>query len=670
MRKLCLVLFGLSCVGVIHAETPLPTWQFPGVWARHAMLREHFIAATRRGDVATMETVCRTAIQLMPGDATWHYNLACALANREDPDLAFEELDTAIEFGFRDADTIAKDSDFSRIAKDSRFANLLKKARDLANKPISGRPPRKPLVTAAGGTVTLSETNFAFNLNMGLYEALLQLTPPRTDLSRDASKFFASQPKAKGRTLVINWLSDGRAAGNAGDIYLNRDRNHSPLTAGDFPQLTVLRYPADAQTLNVDLNHPNALFSDNPVFGNVSRGFTKGAFWRSMARFSFTEPGLAARMDLLYHANQFWVFPCVNDFGKPEIGDVFPANAPFQFVSLGASWSDQPFLRAALAASASFPKSTKTEILKRRLMGPTIQWLLRRTQRDIASEEDYLSSRAHPTAFDAKQIDLSALVRRAHALTPDEIPPAASLVPINSRMFPIRQPIPGRSYPDSLSELLFATSSAISYILRAPEGERTFMFRATPFPADTRNVTYTWRVIHGDPAAVRISAPMGEQENCPETGFAQIIIDRRRLVDRIDIACFAKTPDTGYGAPSIISFNAISQEKRIYGEDGKIESIDYSNPDAAYCDPQIALPRKWKDTYTYSSQGRLAGFTRTAPGREPESFTREGERIVEKNPDGTAKRVVRVKYIPRQTGNAVSPVELIAVDDGDPHDSK
>ena len=34
--------------------------------------------------------------------------------------------------------------------------------------------------------------------------------------------------------------------------------------------------------------------------------------------------------------------------GKPGIGDVFPANAPFQLVSLGASWSDQPFLRAAL----------------------------------------------------------------------------------------------------------------------------------------------------------------------------------------------------------------------------------------------------------------------------------------------------------------------------------
>ncbi len=671
MRILPLFLLALALSGFAAEERPLSTWSYPGVWPRHNMLRQQFIGTIRRGDIAGMEAICRQALTFMPGDATWHYNLACALAYREQGDLALAELEKAIKFGFRDAAAIEKDQDFSRIRSLPRFKELVERARSLADQPVAGRPTPTFCYATRGGTVVLSETNLVFNFETGVYDALLRFATPKTTLAELAATYSASKPDAPERPLLTAWLGDGSAAGNAGDIYINRDRGHSPLAAGDFPLLTVLRYSDSARPFNADVNHPNAFIGDAAVFGNISRGYTSGPFWRSMARATFTEPGnVAARMDLLYRSNQFWVIPCVNDYGKPELGDVFPANAPFQFVTEGASWSDQPFLRAALAASAALPRPTKQAILRRKLMGPTLQWLLRRTRQGVKSESDYLSARAHPTAFNANRLDVAALVEKAHALQPADIPPAVNLSLINSRIFPIRFPVAGVDYPDTVQELLFATSSAIAFVLRAPAGERTFLFRAQTSPEEDPDATFTWRVVHGDASAVKIATPLGETLNTPERGFAQITVDRRTLTERLDVACFAKTRGTGHGAPSIISFYPIPQEKRVYRPDGKIASIDYANPDNRYCDPLIALPRRWKDTYAYKADGTPLGFTRSYDGKDAASFTPTGERILARHADGTAKRVIRVKYTPRQTGTPYQPLELTYTDDGEPFDVK
>ena len=672
MRKFCFIILSVTLAGLVFSEEkPLPIWAYANVWPRHNMLRQQLIEAIRRGDIPAMETTCRSALEFMPGDSTWHYNLACALAYREQAGQALAELEKAILFGFRDAAAIEKDQDFSRINTLPRFKELVQKARDLADKPVPGRPVPAPCYAATGGTATLSETNVVFNFDTGVYDALLQLAPPKASLAEKAATYSASQPNAREKSILTSWLVDGSAAGNIGDIYINRDLGHSMLATGDFPLLTTLRLTADAKPFRVDVNHPNLFVGNAAVFGNISRGYTTGPFWRSMARASFTEPGgLATRMDLLYRSNQFWVIPCVNDFGKPELGDVFPANAPFQFISEGASWSDQPFLRAALAASAALAPQTKKAILRRKLVGPTLQWLLRRTMQGIRSESDYLSPRAHPTAFNAKRLDTVALIEKAHALKPENIPPAVNLAVINSRLFPIRFPVAGVDYPDTVSEVLFATSSAISFVLRSPAGERTFLIRAQTFPEQDPLATFTWKVVHGDPSAVKISAPLGETLNTPERGFAQITIDRRTLKDRIDVACFAKTHGTDHGAPSIVSFYPVPQETRVYRPDGKIESIDYSNPALVYCDPALALPRRWKDTYTYSPAGKLLGFTRSYNGKDAASFAPTGERVIEKNADGTARRVVRVKYTARQTGNQVQPLELTYTDDGEPFDVK
>lgn len=666
MKKFSLILLFAALTAFGADEKPLSTWALPAVWPRHNQLRQELMSAIRRGDIAQMEATCRAGVALLPGDATWQYNLACALAYREQPEAALAALEQAIENGFRNADAIASDKDFARIKDLPRFAELVEKARALAAEPVAGHPVHAPRYVTTGTPFTLNETNLVFNFDTGLYTALVKFNPPRQPLADLAANFLKSQPANKAAPLVAAWLSEGSAAGNTGDLYLNRDRGHSLISAADFPHLSVVKYAKDAQAANADVDHPNTLFP-NPVFGNISRGFTQGPYWRSMARHTFFDTSLLQRMDTLYHNNQFWIIPCVNDVGKPGIGDVFPANAPFQFVTLGASWSDQPFLRAALAASAAFPKTTKEAILRRNLMGPTMQWLLRSTQTDVETEADYLSAKAHPTAFAKERLDVERLVLKAHELKPEQVPPAVSLALINSRLFPIRYPQPGKDYPDIVPELVFSSPSAMAFVLRAPAGTRTFLFRAQPFPEADPTATFTWRVVHGDPKRVKIEAPLGEALNTPEHGFAQITIDRRGLTERLDVACFAKSHGTAFGAPAILSFNPVALETRTYRPDGKLAEIDYTNPDQIYCDPHLALPRAWVDHYSYAPDGTCTGWVRSYKGTPSAAFTAAGERILDRHADGTPSKLQRVRYLPRRTGNEMAPFDLTYMEDGEPY---
>ena len=670
MRKLALVFALLATMAALaDEEVPLPIWKMPHVWQRHTQLRGQLFDVLRRGDAEKMEEICREALRVIPGDATWHYNLACALAHRATPGVALNELAKAIDFGFHDADAIARDKDFERVRTLPRFAELVERARSLKGKPGRGRPEPKTAIARPGGKLVLEAENLGWNFDAGVFEARMKIDFPSGTISPQAANFGRSKPTDPGRPYVVAWISEGTSLGNVGDIYVNRDSGHSMLAVGDFPGLVNVVPSHEAKAAHIDTDHPNTIYPDCAVFGNISRAKLGGPYWRSLGRASMTESGLAVRMNLLYRLNQFWIMPAHMDFGKKDIGDVFPGAAPFQFITVGSSWTDQGPLRAALAASASFRRPVKDEIVRRHLVGPTMQWLLRRTRKGVETEEDYLSPKAHPTAFVGSSIDAERLVETAHALRPDQIPPVVSLNLINSRKNPIRYPAPVRDYPDAISEVLYSTSSAICLVLRAVEGERTFLFHARADGVDAQS-TFTWRVVHGDSSAVKITVTGEADDATPERGFAKILIDWRNATNRIDVACFAKTATSSWGAPSIISFFPIPQETRTYRPDGQIASIDYTNARKVYSDPVVSLPRRWKDVYSYDASGKQLGWTRFSDGKEVAAFTASGHRIVERRADGTPSKAVRVKYLPRATNDKMEPLTLSYMDDGEPFDVK
>ena len=674
MKKISFLFFGaaLALYAMAADVTPVfDVWRQPQLWLRHSQLRNEFLGAVRRGDTKAMETISKAGVELMPEDPTWRYNHACALAYREEAGFALNELEKAVHLGFRNANAIEKDTDFARVNTLPRFKEIVQLAQKLAGKPIPGRPQVQPAYARLGGALTLTATNVNWNFDTGVFETHIQMAGENNP-SPLADRYGKSKNQPKDcpeRPYMAAWLSEGTAAGNGGDIYINRDRGHSMLAVGDFPLLTTLRFPNDARRYEVDLDLPNMVFKNSPfVFGNASRARVSGPFWRSNARAAMMDPYAATRMNRFYLDNQFWVFPAHMDFGQKDLGDIFPARTPHFLATVGSSYTDQPFLRAAVAAAASFARPTRQALLRRHLMAPTLQWLLRRTRKGINTEQDYLTPKAHPVAFAAKDLDVLSTVKFAHALRPEQIPPVAMLTLVNSKIFPVRLPRPVRDYPDPNGELIFATPTAIAFALRGLEAERTFLVQAHTFPERDSSATFAWCVVGGDASAVKISPPLGETLASPETGLAQITIDRRNLKDRLDIAVFAKSHGTEWGAPSFITFMPIPFEKRTYDANGRLISIDNANPEGRYADPFLALPRQWKDTFSYDSDGKLLGYVRTIGNQEVAAFTANGERIVERNADGSPKKTVRVRYLPRNMRNPTQPSlppELTYVDEGE-----
>ena len=485
----------------------LSIWDYPARFPAHEQLRRQFGAALGAGDSKAMEAACRKGVELLPDDPTWHYNLACSLAafpKREEE--AFDELEKAIDCGFRDADAIAKDGDLRRLSKFSRYAQLVEYAREMKARPLLLGPMATVAATGTfGSPLALGEQNLGWDFESGCF--LAQMT-------------LAAAPGAT-------------ATGNTGDLYMNRDGGHSVLQAAAFPGLTVVSFDADGRSRGADLNAPNVLFP-YPVFGNSSRAFVGGENWRSIPRMLLTvDAAHLARYMKLYLSNQTWVFPSNAD--TPPVGshgDVFSSIAPYWMTTAGRSYSDLPCLGAALAASGAFRPEVKRELVRRGLLAPTIQTLVRKTLASVTNETDYLTARAHPTALPGREISASRAAAAAKALTAGAIPPLAVVsIAVTA---PKAKPV----WP----ELTYATPFAWAFVLRADDDERVFTLAAKGAKE------FAFVQTHGSEGTAKVER-LGP-------AAARVTVWRSRLspTNRVDVTVVGRNDGTGWGAPTYVSF--------------------------------------------------------------------------------------------------------------------
>jgi len=496
-------------------------FDYPARQARHEELRGQFISAIADGDTDAMESACRAGAELLPDDPTWKYNLACSLARAGKNTEALDALERAIRLGFRDTVAIGNDKDLKPLAGERRFEDLLALAERLAGKPaLFGPMSAIPADGQAGSTITIGEQNLSWNL--------------------DAKCFIAK--------LAMDG-ADG--PGNAGDIYLNRDGGHSMLKTDEFPGLTKVTLARECRERHIDMGIPNMQFP-YPVFGNCSLAIVGGPMWRSMPRaLMTTESGTLGLMQRLYLSNQVWVFPAVYDVAPVGTnGNVFASVAPFWIVTQGRSWSDLPYLKAALEISRSLKPDVKRKIVSQGLLAPTVQTILRKSLKGVATEDDYLTPKAHPTAFPKDGLDIARLKSLSASLTEDAVPP---LAPLKGVAFTGNggKPLPG--------EITYAGMFAYAIVLRAPETSRGFAVVAAG------GDEYTFAAVHDERGAAKI------ERTAPNA--AKITIDKTLMspTNRVDVAVFARRRGTGWGAPSFVSFAVV-------------------DPSAPYSDP-VLTPR-------------------------------------------------------------------------------
>ncbi|WP_299850477.1 hypothetical protein [uncultured Roseovarius sp.] len=410
--------------------------------------------------------------------------------------------------------------------------------------------------------------------------------------------------------LLRQFQREGRAAGFKNVIYDNRDRGHSKPKPGQFPTLSQLVISDELKKRNLDYGLAGGLIVPAIVIGNSSTALTKGKYKRSQPRLAMTTPEGPTRAFLTYITNHLYIYPEHRDHDKV---DLFPANWPYMVITQGSSHSDRPFMRALFMAVAALSPDTQQALQEKNLVAPTLQMILRRSQKAIYSREAYLSGRAHPTVFSKKDLVPERMVTLASSLKPEEIPPMIVLT-VEEEDFGSEAGLA------SLSEKLFDTPSAIARVWRGFEFSKRMMVSAGK-TADPNGHTlkFSWVLLRGDPNRVRI-APIGESGAKAEITVEwhdtrQIMPSQKRLTHRVDIGVFAWN---GFhdSAPALISISFPGHQKREYKliqEIGpmRLSSVDYraAERNAAY-DPWIYWTAPWKDLMEYDGAAILSGIKR------------------------------------------------------------
>ncbi|TNF65138.1 MAG: hypothetical protein EP307_00470 [Rhodobacteraceae bacterium] len=442
-------------------------------------------------------------------------------------------------------------------------------------------------------------------------------------------------PEMEGPAHKLLWklVFEGRAAGNAGDLYENRDRDHSRLPAASHPQLTHVYYDAPAREAGLDYGLAGPVIFDAPLIGNSSTAIGVGPLWRSQARLALTMPLGATLLYQNYLAGQMHVYPEHRDH-DPEFGDLFPANTPFFLVSQGSSYTDRPHLEALAMILAALRPETKAYLIENQILSATVQMILRRSLIPVLSREAYLSGQAHPSVIPGDHLNLSRMVSLANAMTPETVPPMVRMVVVSET-----QGVEGVDFfGEGLSEALFDTPVAIARLWRSHVARRTMVVSAeTTRDPQGRELRFLWRLLRGDPERTRI-------EPLDDRGLrARITVDWQSpravpgrpeiLSNRIDIGVFAESG--GFDSmPGLISIYLPQHETRVYapGPDGvpRIASRDFRLAPGRYADPVLFPVAEWRDDYRHDASGALVGWDRTGPDGTL-SFGADGRRIT---PDG------------------------------------
>ena len=451
------------------------------------------------------------------------------------------------------------------------------------------------------------------------------------------------------------WVARGRAAGNHGDLYDNRDRGHSRFESRLAPQVTATAYEPDAVAASLDYGLNRSLLFDAVTFGNSSTAITSGRYWRSLPRLALTDPGSTRHLARQHAANQLYVYPSHLDH-RPETGDLFSANTPYVLISETSSRSDQPHVRAVALILAALRPDTKALARDQGLIAPTVQMLFRRAMPGVGSDADYLSGAAHPVVFDGRQIDFERLLYLANALSADALPPAVHL-----KVNVPPAPEPGIAlFGDGLREALFDTPQAVARLFHGSARSRTYHADVcdTRDPND-RALRFHWRLLKGDPARVEIvtdgpgdceaSITVGWHDRVAASGPGSL------PGSRLDIGVFADN-GAALSAPGFLSVSFPPHEDRVYRPDGQIDAITYNDRARGkvyyndldrgkiYADPALFPTRDWRDSFAYDEAGRLLGWERERPGAQPRRFTRHGALVHETDALGRPLRAEIVQY--------------------------
>jgi hypothetical protein len=605
------------------------------------------------------EAMLVQVLKKYPQNFNAHYNMARALARLGKTAEALDHLAKAVELGFHDAKHITADDDLASLRKEARFEQVVTRAGEAAGT-TGWKYTVKPAV-AKDGQVTISESNTVFNGQVGLFVSLFDV------VDKAAAERPVVAGYGKAGELLTQWYKEGTAAGNHGDLYDNRDGGHSFMNFNTFPQLTRVIYGDETQRRHLNWGLQRWFQFNGICIGNSSTALTGGPFWRCQGRMALTEPGAILAIYLQYVNRHLYLYPVHvdnnpghNGAGGKGHGDVLPANTPYIILSQGSSGSDVVFLDALAATLAALRPDVKKELATSGTLMPALQMIFRMSNKTVVQPEDYLTGKAHPSAFEGSQLDAEKMVSMAHAITTDALPPMVQIKVVEED-----QPVLGRDYFDvGPREKLFDTPCAVARIVKSTQYERRMVVGAEG-SKDLRGkpLSYHWVVLRGDKKKIHIKT----LDDAGSKAELRVAYQPRRPIapgsdresNRVDIGVFVHN-GVYYSAPAFVCFYTLDNEKRVYDAEKRIQAVDYTDPEVKdnYVDPILDFRKDWRDEYHYADDGKLTGWTRIR-GQKREEFTPDGLLVLTSDPQGHPATTCKVRYLTEQVPGAVPAIKEV-----------
>lgn len=543
------------------------------------------------------ERAVRDAIGLRIEPAVWYYNLACVLAVQGKRDVAFEALEQAAAAGcgtFVESKDVRADSDLFSLTNDVRFSALCA-AMDADVRPCVKSP--RQAAEDIGGVVRLSDENVYYDLKEGLYLVNLTTTNPCPIVYVNHHKNHPDIP-CDGLISAVypeEAHEECRDIGPADIVFCNAARTLTPGEVKGCPTIV-----ASDEVLSVDKSD--------------------GA--RSIPARQATDSAEGREGLLCEYLGTLGVYATGDEYGGDGV-DRFLGNFPIGIAHAGGADESDKFVRLAAEMIRAMPESFRGA--RAAMVVPT---LIRRAQKFVKTEADFMTGRAHRPVIRFADIDCKKAVELAASLTDAHPLPAQPMfdrdaVRASTNLtFVINISSPYNN--------VFAAVSAvhISYMVRAAERTQGLAIKTLPIESGK----LVWKVLQGDPEKVCIVEK--------DDGETEISVDHQPVFEiegpdgkkmkscRVDVGCFHVGDDGQVSSPSIVSFCHMPNETRVYGKDGRLESIDYTQRQFKGCCPKLCPKGDWKDVFKWTDGGRLLGWTRIRADANGEvttnEFTRNG----------------------------------------------
>jgi len=417
-----------------------------------------------------------------------------------------------------------------------------------------------------------------FMLSGGRSEALQEDSNAR---AAEAKKQPIAPAGSEIGDLLRRWYAAGTAAGNIGDYYDNRDGGHSQLNLSRHPQLQQIVYTEEQIKSRAHWGGQRRVLTPDVVFGNssTSNQVTNGG---SNARSFYVSPQGINILFNQYTGNNLYIYPEHRDYDPGHngvgdgYGDLYPVNTPYLIISQGSSGSDQPFMHAVAYTLAAFRPEVKQKLKESGFLMPALQMILRISGRGVASDADYLTSKAHPPVFQGNEVNARKMIDLARGITLSNLPPMARIRAVREDA-----PVLGRDYFEpGRNEKLADTPAAVGRIFRGASGTRKITIDASQSSdLNGKPLKFFWSVLQGDASRIKIDYLNAEHSIAEITVsyFNRFPVKGRPGLEtnRVDIGVFVHN-GTYYSPPAFLTFYALDREARTYADDGKIVDIGYN----------------------------------------------------------------------------------------------